>query len=138
MSPEHFRIGDRLTTLGRVHAAAGRLDEAEADLRRALTIMEHSEGPTGESVAAAAALLADVIDRRGKQAEATALFDRAATILRPLAPRSAYSMQAAYTALAEHYRALNRSSDEVEFRRLAQGRTAAADSIARGAGSARP
>ena len=72
------------------------------------------------------------------QAEATALFDRAATILRPLAPRSAYSMQAAYTALAEHYRALNRSSDEVEFCRLAQGRTGATDSLARSAGSARP
>jgi hypothetical protein len=39
---------------------------------------------------------------------------------------------------AEHDRAWNRPSDEAEFRRLAQGRTGAADSLARGAGSARP
>ena len=121
MGSEHFRIGDRLTTLGRVHGATGRLEEAEADLRRALAILERAEGPKGESVALAAALLADVVDRRGRHEQANALFDRAATILRPLSPRLSYGMGAAYAALADHYKATKQTIDEAFFRRLAQG-----------------
>jgi tetratricopeptide (TPR) repeat protein len=138
MGPDHFRIGDRLATLGRVHVAAGRLDDAEAELRKALAILQRSEGPSGgESVAATAALLADVLDRRGKQDEANTLFNRATTIFRSLPPRSGYTVRAAYAVLARHYDALNRPADALVFRRLAQGRPIPADSIARPAGSAR-
>jgi serine/threonine-protein kinase len=115
---EHYRMGDVLMTLGRVRAAAGRLDGAETDLRRALTIMERAQGPTGESAATAGALLADVIDRRGKHAEANVLFDRAATIFRTLPPRFGYSLRAAYAAVADHYRKLGQQDEEAYFRRI--------------------
>jgi len=116
---EDFRTAGTLTDLGRVHAAAGRLDEAENDLRRALTTMERLEGPVKEYEGEAAALLADVIERRGRTSEASVLFDRAATILRPLPQRFGYGRVAAYTALADHYRAMKRPVDEQHFRQLA-------------------
>jgi serine/threonine protein kinase len=115
---EHIRMSGMLTTRGRLRAAAGRLDEAEADLRQAVAIVERLEGPTSGYTAEPVALLADVLERRGNRAEANALFDRAATILRPLPPRAGYSMRAAYAAIADHYRALGRPDDETYFRRL--------------------
>jgi len=63
-------------------------------------------------------LLADVIDRRGQHSEATALFDRAATIFRPLPPRSGYGIVAAYAVLADHYQKVGRPDDAAYFRRL--------------------
>jgi hypothetical protein len=107
-----------LMTRGRVRAAAGRLDEAETDLRQSVAIMEHSQGATSGYTAEPVALLADVVERRGNHAEANALFDRAATILRPLPPRAGYGMHAAYTAIADHYRAIGKPDDESYFRQL--------------------
>ena len=89
---------------------------------RGMAIGERTDGPTSEFVAEAAALLANVIERRGKPEEATALFDRAATILRPAPARTAYGKRAAYAVLADHYRATKRPDDEAYFRRLATGR----------------
>ena len=116
---EDSRLAGILTSLGRVHAAAGRLDEAEDDLRRALTIIERLERPVKEYEGEVAALLADVIERRGRTAEASLLFERAAAILRPLPQRFGYGRLAAYAALADHYRATKRSVDEQHFRQLA-------------------
>ena len=116
----HFRMGDRLNTLGRVHMAAGQLDDAESELRQALAISERVQGPTGESVAVDAALLGAVLDRRGNEAEANAMFDRAAAILRSLPERSGYPMRAAYAALADHYGNLGRAADADFFRRRAR------------------
>ena len=115
---EHIRMGGILMTRGRVRAAAGRLDEAEADLRQSVAIMERSQGETSGYAAEPVALLADVVERRGNHAEANALFDRAATILRPLPPRGGYSMRAAFTAIADHYRAIGKPDDETFFRQL--------------------
>ena len=121
---EDFRTASTLITLGRVHAAAGRLDEAEDDLRQALSTMERVEGPVKEIEGEAAALLANVIERRGKTTEASVLFERAAAILRPLPQRFGYGRLAAYAALADHYRATKRSVDEQHFRQLAGALTA--------------
>ena len=118
VGPEHIRMGGILMTRGRVRAAAGRLDEAEADLRQSVAIMERSQGPTSGYTAEPVALLAEVVERRGNHAEANALFDRAATILRPLPPRGGYSMHAAFTAIADHYRAIGKPDDATFFRQL--------------------
>jgi tetratricopeptide (TPR) repeat protein len=115
---EHLRMAGALIDLGRVHAAAERLDEAEAELRRALTTLERLQGPVKEYEGEAAALLADVIQRRGKTTEADTLFERAATILRPLPQRFGYGRLAAYEALAEYYKAKRQPADEMHFRRL--------------------
>ena len=105
-------------TRGRVRAAAGRLDEAEADLRQALTTIERSEGSTSGVTAEAVALLADVAERNGNHTEANALFDRAATVLRPLPVRSGYGIRSAYAAIADYYGRLKQPNDETYFRRL--------------------
>jgi tetratricopeptide (TPR) repeat protein len=115
---DNFRMGGMLISRGRVRAAGGRLDEAETDLRQALGIVERSEGPTSGYTAEPVALLAAVVERRGNHAEATALFDRAATILRPLPPRSGYSTREAYAAIADYYGKLGKRDDEAFFRGL--------------------
>jgi len=97
---------------------------AEDDLRQALSTMERVEGPVKEIEGEAAALLANVIERRGKTTEASVLFERAAAILRPLPQRFGYGRLAAYAALADHYRATKRSVDEQHFRQLAGALTA--------------
>ena len=115
---DNYRMGGMLITRGRLRAAAGRLDDAEADLRQALGIVERSEGATSGYAAEPVALLAAVVERRGNHAEATALFDRAATILRPLPPRSGYSTREAYAAIADYYGKLGKREDEAFFRGL--------------------
>jgi tetratricopeptide (TPR) repeat protein len=137
VGPRHDRVARALLDIARVRSAAGRRVEAEADLRRALAIME-TNGPPTRWQGVVDALLADLLARRGETMESGALFDQAASILKPLGPQIGPEFHAAYAALAEHYAALRRSSDEADFRRLAQGRTGAVDSIARGAASARP
>ena len=121
LGPQHPRIAGLLMPLASVRSAMGRPDEAEADLRRALTIVERGEG-RDRSVAAAAAMLADLVARRGDRVESEALFKRAASILRPLPTQVGPEMQAAYAALADHYRATKQPTEEAYFRRLARGR----------------
>ena len=116
---DHHRVARALTALARVRAAQGRLDDAEADLRRALAITERSQGPNDRWVGAVAALLGEVVGRRGRTAEAATLFQRSATILRPLPRQGTTDMRAAYAALADHYKAMGRSDDEAHFRKLA-------------------
>jgi tetratricopeptide (TPR) repeat protein len=122
LSPDHFRVGAELISLGRVHSAAGRRDEAEADLRRALAIMERSEGPRTRLVGMVSALRAELLAQKGEKAESDGLFDRSASILRPLPPQTDPDMRAAYAALAEHYRATKQPTEEAYFRRLAERR----------------
>ncbi len=138
VGPRHDRVARALLDIARVRSAAGRRVEAEADLRRALAIMETNGPPTRWRAAWWRALLADLLARRGRD-HGIGSAVRPRGVDPPAAgPRSGSAFHAAYTALAEHYAALNRSSDEADFRRLAQGRTGAVDSIARGAASARP
>jgi tetratricopeptide (TPR) repeat protein len=122
LGPQHSRVGRALVLLAHIHLSMGRRSEAEADLRRALEVTERSRGPMDKWVGAIAALLGDVIARGGATAESKALFDRAASILRPLTPQLEPDMRAAYTALADHYKALNQLGEEEYFRRLGSGR----------------
>jgi serine/threonine-protein kinase len=120
VGPQHFRFGSALIDRGWERLAAGRRAEAEADLRRALSIMEASEGPTSRYVGVTTALLGELTARRGGTAESAALFERAASILRPLPRQVSRDSRAAYSALADHYRAQRRTVDEEFFRRLAR------------------
>ena len=117
---DHRRAGLVRTALARTHAAMGRLSEAESDLRRAIEIGEKQTGPNDRWVGAASALLADVLTQEGRSQEAQPLWERAAEILRPLPPQLALDIRLAYVALADHYRAVGRPTDEADFRSRAR------------------
>ena len=73
-------------------------------------------------VGTSAALLAELVARRGNKEESDMLFARATSILRSKPPDSNPDVLAAYAALARHHRAANRPDDEAYFRRLAEPR----------------
>jgi serine/threonine-protein kinase len=120
VGPQHPRVSALLVSLALVRSAAGRRSDAEADLRRALAIVDQAGGRQ-ESVAVTAALLAGLVARRGDTVESAALFDRAASILRPQPPRFSAEDLAAYAALADHYKSKRQPGDEQFFRTLARG-----------------
>ena len=120
VGPEHNRAGLVRTALGRTEAAMGRLPEAEADFRRAIAIGEKRGGLEDRWAAAASALLADVLTREGRAGEADSLWNRAAQILRPLPRQLPLDMKLAYSALADHFRAVGQLDDEAHFRALAR------------------
>jgi serine/threonine-protein kinase len=122
LGPQHRRVASILFVRARVRSAIGRRDEAEVDLRRSLAITEREDGPKDLWAGASAALLADLLSHRGEKVESDSLFTRAASILRSYPPQTEPDMQAAYAALADHYRATKQPSEEEYFRRLAKGR----------------
>ena len=120
---EHTRAVLARTARGRTRAAMGRFADAEADFREAIAVAERTgAGINGRWVAPPTALLAALLARQGKTAEANPLFDRAAAILRPLPPQLAFDMKGAYAALADHYAAIGNGADAAHFRRLADPR----------------
>ena len=120
--PQDRRVGITLYARARVRSAMGRLDEAEADLRRSLAITERMEGADYLYLGTTAALLGELVARRGDKVESDALFARATSILRSKPPDTDPDVLAAYAALAKHHGAANRGDDEAYFRRLAQRR----------------
>jgi tetratricopeptide (TPR) repeat protein len=120
VGPDHNRAGLVRTALGRTEAAMGRLPEAEANFRRAIAISEKRGGLEDRWAAAACALLADVLTREGRATEADSLWNRAARVLRPLPRQLPLDMKLAYSALADHYRAVGQPDDEAHFRALAR------------------
>jgi serine/threonine-protein kinase len=116
----HLRVGGMLTTRARVRLAAGRVSDAEVDLRRALASLDSADATPTEYTGATAVLLAQLVERQGKTDEATALYDRGSKILRANRRSGAYGVLAAYTAAGDHYRKLRRPEDEAYFRGLAR------------------
>jgi tetratricopeptide (TPR) repeat protein len=122
LGPQHRRVASILFVRARVRSAMGRRDEAEADLRRSLAITEREDGADNLWAGVSAALLADLVARRGDNVESDALFTRAASILRSKPAETDGDVLAAYAALAEHYGAAKRGDEEAYFRRFAQRR----------------
>ena len=100
----------------------GRTDEAEADLRRSMAITARMDEADHLYLGTSAALLAELVARRGDKVESEALFARATSILRSKPPSTDPDVLAAYAALARHHAAANRLDDEAYFRRLAERR----------------
>jgi tetratricopeptide (TPR) repeat protein len=114
----HPRPAWLLTTRGRARMAAGRWTDAESDLRRAVSILQQANATPTEFDGATTAMLAHALERNGKVAESTELYERAAKILRANPPRSAIGVLAAYATLADHYKKLGKAEDEAYFRGL--------------------
>jgi len=122
LGPQHRRVASILFVRARVRSAMGRRAEAEADLRRSLAITEREDGADDLWAGVSAALLADLVARRGEKVESDTLFTRAASILRAKPPETDRDVLAAYAALAEHYRTAKRPDEEAYFRRLSERR----------------
>ena len=79
--PDHPEVSRDLNAYANYLLIAGRLDEAEALLRRALVGLERGYGAAGQKYAYGLSNLANVISRTGRNEEAAALLEKAILII---------------------------------------------------------
>jgi tetratricopeptide (TPR) repeat protein len=79
--PDHPEVSRDLNAYGNYLLIAGRLDEAEALLRRALVGLERGYGLTGQKYAFGLSNLANVVSRGGRYAESASLLEEALNIV---------------------------------------------------------
>jgi tetratricopeptide (TPR) repeat protein len=115
LGDQHASTAQARTTLAVVLARAGRLQEAVSEQRAALAVFE-SAAPNSLESAAARSALCDLLLTGGNTAEAVALCEQADATLRDMSRPDRYALPLVRLRLANAY--------------LAQGRRAAADSLA--------
>jgi tetratricopeptide (TPR) repeat protein len=104
---EDPRVGMTLHNLAQLAATRGRYAEAEGLYRRALAILENTQGPEHVRVGVTVLGLADLHTLQGKNDEAEAFYQRALTILEKAVGRR----HAIVATVLERYASLLRKTD---------------------------
>ena len=118
LDPEGTGAADVHRNLGRLLTGAGRFEEAEAELRRALAIYRAKSGTEGADAANAMDNLRDVLTRRREYAEAEQLELQAISLTEKQYGRDSDNVAQMLIGLGSLYKTQGRNADaELIFRR---------------------